>query len=74
MYYIDELNHDASIQSCLLLSRPPIGVWLLGLDGGVQQLLLLITKGDLRCQEISAEVLCLAAATDGGYHTKYTNI
>jgi hypothetical protein len=56
----------AALEATLFLCRPEIGKWALGENGGIQQLLILISTQDSRCQEITAEVLCLASASDGG--------
>ena len=63
---IDLCRTRAALEASLFLSRPDVGKWALGKAGGVQQLLLLISTQDSRCQEITAEVLCLAASCDGG--------
>jgi tetratricopeptide (TPR) repeat protein len=56
----------AALEATLFLCRPEVGKWALGEKGGVQQLLILISTQDSRCQEITAEVLCLASASEGG--------
>eukprot|EP01038_Epipyxis_sp_PR26KG_P013443 gene13443-18025_t len=56
----------AAIEACLLVARPELGVWALKLPHGIQQLLLLVSSGDERCQEIASEVMCLTASTDSG--------
>ena len=56
----------AALEATLFLCSPEIGKWALGESGGIQQLLILISTQDSRCQEITAEVLCLAAASEGG--------
>lgn len=56
----------AAVTAALFLSKPDVAAWALGLPGGVPQLLLLISAGDVVCQEISAEVLCLCSSTENG--------
>lgn len=56
----------AAVTSALFLSKPEVAAWALGLPGGVAQLLLLISAGDVVCQDISAEVLCLCSSTENG--------
>lgn len=63
---MDKCRLRAVMEGSLFLSKPEIGSWALGEGGGIQQLLLLTSSGDDRCQEIAAEVMCLAATCESG--------
>lgn len=56
----------AALEATLLISNPDLGTWALELPGGVSQLHFLVATNDLRCQEVAAEVVCLAAAMECG--------
>ena len=55
-----------SITSALLACRPDLGVWALRRCNAIRQIMLLIATTDTRCQDLAAEVICLASATDSG--------
>lgn len=57
-----ECRRRAALTAVLLISRPELGAWALSLPGGVPQLLFLVSTMDPRCQELAAEVMCLAAS------------
>ena len=61
---VDKCRLRAAVEVALLLSRPELGSWALGLPGGAQQLMLLVSTEDERCQEVAAEVMCYCASTD----------
>ena len=63
---MDKCRRRAVMEAALFLSRPEVGSWALGAGGGVQQLLLLTASGDDRCQEVAAEVMCLASTCECG--------
>lgn len=56
----------AALEATLLIANPDLGTWALELPGGVAQLHFLVATSDLRCQEVAAEVICLAAAMESG--------
>lgn len=56
----------AQLESALLMTSPNIGVWSLEQIGGIHQILFLIASQDIKCQEVAAEVMCLAASTEIG--------
>lgn len=56
----------ASVEATLLISLPELGIWALELVGGISQLHILIASCDFRCQELAAEVICLASAMEEG--------
>jgi hypothetical protein len=57
----------ASLTSALLMStKSDLGVWALEQREGVQQLLVLISTNDTRCQEVAVEVMCLCASSENG--------
>lgn len=62
---IQQCRLRASLEVVLLQAKPDVGLWALKKIGGIAQLLMLVSTGDLRCQEAAAEVMCLAAATEG---------
>jgi hypothetical protein len=55
-----------ALTGALLIAKPALGVWALKQTNGMNQVLYLISTGDTRCQDIAAEVICLAASVDGG--------
>lgn len=61
---IADCRKRAALEAALLVSRPDLGAWTLTQTGAIKQLLLLVSTGDLRCQEIATEVMCLAASTE----------
>jgi hypothetical protein len=63
---MDKCRLRALMEGSLFLAKPEIGSWALGEGGGIQQLLLLTSSGDDRCQEVAAEVMCLAATCESG--------
>jgi hypothetical protein len=56
----------AQLEAALLMTCPSIGVWSLEQNGGIHQILFLISSQDIKCQDIAAEVMCLAASTESG--------
>jgi tetratricopeptide (TPR) repeat protein len=57
----------ACITGALLMStKSELGVWALEQRQGVQQLLVLVSTNDVRCQEVAAEVMCLCSSTENG--------
>jgi hypothetical protein len=56
----------AALEAALLIAHPDLGTWALERPGGVAQLLFLVGTQDPRCQEVAAEVICLAAAMESG--------
>jgi len=64
---ISEFSTRAAVTAALYIPRPELGTWALGREGdGPGQLLALISTGDVRCQDLAAEVLCLASASEDG--------
>ncbi len=63
---VQNMKRRAVITAALLTVRPPLGIWALQSAGGMPQTLALVSTRDIRCQDIAAEVMCLAAAVDGG--------
>lgn len=63
---MDKSRSRAIMEGALFLSKPEIASWALGEGGGIQQLLLLTSSGDDRCQEVAAEVMCLASTCESG--------
>jgi hypothetical protein len=63
---LKDMKLRAVLTSTLLTVKPSLGIWALQEPGGMQQTLQLIATGDIRCQDIAAEVMCLAAPVDGG--------
>ena len=63
---IEQCRRRAALTAALYIPQPELGSWALSQPQGVSQLLLLIATGDQRCQDVAAEVTCLAAATDSG--------
>eukprot|EP01034_Spumella_vulgaris_P029108 gene29108-36099_t len=61
---VPQCRRRAALEAILLMSNPELGSWALALPGGVPQLLFLVATTDARCQEIAAEVMCLAASSD----------
>jgi hypothetical protein len=64
---IELMRRRATLEVALFTcSKSELGIWALQQSNGVQQLLILIASGQDRCQEIASEVMCLAAASEGG--------
>lgn len=59
---IDKCRRRAAIEGALMLGNAELGAWALKQPGGIQQLLLLMSTNDERCQLISLETLSLAAS------------
>ena len=63
---IEQVRIRAALEATLLISNPDLGLWALELPGGISQLHALISTGDYRCQELAAEVICLASSMEAG--------
>lgn len=66
MISIEQVRIRAALEATLLISNPDLGLWALELPGGISQLHALISTGDHRCQELAAEVICLASSMEAG--------
>jgi len=63
---LEKIKSRATVTSALMTAKPELGIWALQQPNGMRHVMHLISTGDIRCQDVAAEVLCLAASADAG--------
>ncbi len=63
---LEAIKVRGSVTAALLTAKAELGIWALKHRNGMRQVLFLISTGDIRCQEIASEIICLAASADTG--------
>jgi len=63
---LEKIKSRTSVTAALMTAKAELGIWALRQPNGMRHVLYLISTGDTRCQDVAAEVLCLAASADSG--------